>query len=348
MKVILHIGTGKTGTTSLQKFFHLNRSLLENNGILFPHSVGYTNHIEVAMYGISDISKIKQSLFLKKQNVCTLNEKNLFDYTVEQKLSAELTNSKNLKFLLISSEHLSTSLRSFEEVQKIKLLFDKLKLEVTCIIIYLRDQVSYLFSNFSTRVLLGSKTGYRPCLPTKLGISPINYAHTLNMWESSFPKAEIQVRIFEKNNLKNSDIITDFLDFLNIDALPNINKSTHSNTSLSASALYFLIKYNNYVHNNPDKHLPSLASHKVQDLLIPFAKCFFVGKPLIPTMEEKNKIENLCFDCNEQIRTKYFPQKQTLFKQNDDKYSLAEEKICSEVLFENSICVLAHILKELK
>jgi hypothetical protein len=52
MKVILHIGTHKTGTTALQRFLHANRELLAGCGFHYatpPHGVVHTNLIANAL-----------------------------------------------------------------------------------------------------------------------------------------------------------------------------------------------------------------------------------------------------------------------------------------------------------
>ena len=52
MKCILHIGTEKTGTTSLQAFLNLNREILAEQGYLFTKSTGLQNNrsLPVAAY----------------------------------------------------------------------------------------------------------------------------------------------------------------------------------------------------------------------------------------------------------------------------------------------------------
>ena len=39
LKLILHVGTPKTGTTSLQSYFDRNQRKLRNKGILYPHNL---------------------------------------------------------------------------------------------------------------------------------------------------------------------------------------------------------------------------------------------------------------------------------------------------------------------
>lgn len=51
-KLILHIGTEKTGTTSIQKFLNLNKDELLNEGIFYPMGTcgtdNYPNHRKLA------------------------------------------------------------------------------------------------------------------------------------------------------------------------------------------------------------------------------------------------------------------------------------------------------------
>ncbi len=48
MELYLHIGTEKTGTTSVQKFFRANREVLAQNGIIYPLAPGKQNHMGLA------------------------------------------------------------------------------------------------------------------------------------------------------------------------------------------------------------------------------------------------------------------------------------------------------------
>jgi hypothetical protein len=49
LTLYLHIGTPKTGTTSLQSFLDTNRSALSYKGYLVPHSLKFPNHIGLAV-----------------------------------------------------------------------------------------------------------------------------------------------------------------------------------------------------------------------------------------------------------------------------------------------------------
>lgn len=49
MRIILHIGTGKTGTSSIQESLFRAREKLLENGILYPDIPGFTNQNFLAM-----------------------------------------------------------------------------------------------------------------------------------------------------------------------------------------------------------------------------------------------------------------------------------------------------------
>ena len=54
---ILHIGTEKTGTSTLQEFFYQNKLNLAKNDIFFPETFGKKNHIKLSAYACSDNKK---------------------------------------------------------------------------------------------------------------------------------------------------------------------------------------------------------------------------------------------------------------------------------------------------
>ena len=85
-RLILHIGTHKTGSTSIQKTLDLNRKLLASNGFFFPavqpsnHSVSFypifmndpTENLFIkGMYNISSRAQIEEKIITAKKRMAT-------------------------------------------------------------------------------------------------------------------------------------------------------------------------------------------------------------------------------------------------------------------------------------
>lgn len=312
MDATIHIGTGKTGTTSLQKFFHLNRHELGNQGILYTKSLGFTNNIDFSMYGLTD-SEISRSGYLIRNGVLSIEQKKSFDNHAVNRLRNEIDNAKGCSRVIVSSEHLSTDLRNKHNVERIKDLCELTGIKVKRIIVYIREQTSYIYSEFNTRVLMGLDKSYSPNIPTVVNNSVLNHFHTLSLWENIFPDVEIIVRIFDKKLLKDGDTIIDFANIENIDLSTFKQPEMTSNDSLSEDALRFLVDYNAAINNLQNKERLSIAKKEIYNILIPLCGEVFIGKALKPNSLIINQISTLFSEVNEKVRSKYFPDRSVLF-----------------------------------
>src|SRR4029078_10108004 len=50
---IVHIGTEKTGTTTLQHYLAKNRDALLKQGFFFPESLGRSEHVDLVLYALN-------------------------------------------------------------------------------------------------------------------------------------------------------------------------------------------------------------------------------------------------------------------------------------------------------
>lgn len=116
MNIYLHIGTQKTGTTTIQKMLTKNHDMLKNNSILYPKSLEQnTSQWSIAFLGYNDV---KDDYFCIKNNIYNND-------SLEQKQKQILTNledeiNKNTcENIIISSEHIHSRLNK-EELIKLK------------------------------------------------------------------------------------------------------------------------------------------------------------------------------------------------------------------------------------
>ena len=118
---IIHIGTEKTGTSTLQLFFQKNKSNFAKNDILIPKTLGepYQSNLSVYAANIERIDDLRKNRGL-------INEKLINDFRnkLENSFRREVEN-QNFSKLLISSEHLHSRFDSIEEVQLVKNFLDE-------------------------------------------------------------------------------------------------------------------------------------------------------------------------------------------------------------------------------
>jgi len=218
MKLILHIGSGKTGTTSIQNFFVRNAEKLEKLGVLYPvkksvaanHillAAGFVNYNSIAIphnrFYLDDYEKYKNDFIRFKRA-----------------LDSDIKRVKP-DVLVLSAEQL---FRDFSENSEISLsdflepYFDEIK-----VVAYVREPIGDYASRMSQRMRTGVKI-----LPPHVR----NIRRVLEYYESQFPGC-VHVNAFERNQLIDGDVVVDFvskyipsvLNILKTNMLPSYNES---------------------------------------------------------------------------------------------------------------------------
>jgi hypothetical protein len=208
--VYVHIGTGKTGSTSLQNFLFENRETLLNQGILYPLSgINYRS--------ISSSSQRSHNNLYQALNKVPADPK-AGDW---ETFHTEVNSLKSkLHKVIISAE-----MFSYLDHNLISLLRDYLSEYETKIIVYLRRQDQYLESMYWQKIKMG-------CLANDLRNSvqerkwfgrfwKVDYYQLLKSWEELFSKQNIVVRVFEKEQLREGSLYDDFLFNIDPDLVMN-------------------------------------------------------------------------------------------------------------------------------
>ncbi|WND03178.1 hypothetical protein QGN29_02200 [Temperatibacter marinus] len=198
MKIIIHIGTHKTGTTAIQNFCYKNNILLNNEGFFYAGPVTnnlLTQHSELAQFLRENNSEVLESFFV--QNISSAKKLNCHS-------------------LILSAENLCHM-----GPTAIERLYDYTKEHEVVIKIYVRNIYDYVMSALSQRVKVMHTLmeGPEPISPI---MKSINYSIILNRWEKVYGKTAVQVDSFD---LHKHDMITHFLESLDLDTSPlNIPK----------------------------------------------------------------------------------------------------------------------------
>jgi hypothetical protein len=189
-----------------------NDRKLREKGILYPKFPGDPRHKRsnhIRMIGYAQNSEVTNSIKLSL-GLNTAEESESYREWFG-KLFVQKTKEED-KTIVISSEHCSALLTADAEIERLHSLLTSTGHEVK-LIVYVREQVNYLKSSYSTQLKNGDvgEISY----PSKKTLEEkYNYSLILNKWASFFKKENMIVRVFERDKLKNKNLIHDFLDIV--------------------------------------------------------------------------------------------------------------------------------------
>jgi hypothetical protein len=302
MQCILHIGTGKTGTTTLQRFFRHNASSLASFGVHIPITVGHHEHVAIPNYAM-DAEKggplRRRTNLLNKKDVVVFRER------FEQSFLAEMSQSRHHTFIL-SSERCWSGIDRIGELQRLKNLLSKVA-SSTQVVVYLRPQHEVATSLYTTRLKNGTTS--KLILPAPKDASKFyDYYDRLNMWEDVFGRKNVSPRLFTPVDLIEGDICTDFMRAFNL-PLDGCERSPRANESLSVQGQIFLRRFNEciprYTRGRKVRFRGSIYSQLSR---------IASGRGILPSRSEAQAFFEHFAEINEAVRCKWFPERGVLFE----------------------------------
>lgn len=228
----LHIGTAKTGTTSIQHFMSANRAGLLEQGIIYPQTRSRNNHAAFAAYAVGDDGRNNLGIrgFLDVPQ---------FGEQLCQELDHELQAS-TASTILFSTERFSSAQVTESAIERMAALCTRYAAR-TKIIVYLRDQIDYLVSWYGQNI----KGGAAKPSPFKIGANTdrIDYAALLEPWRKTFGRENMIVRRFERSDFVDGDLLSDFAALISCD-ISAFARAEPLNEALGARELAFLRAFN--------------------------------------------------------------------------------------------------------
>jgi hypothetical protein len=239
VNLFLHIGTEKTGTTSVQKFMATNRALLQRDGVLYPEAPGTENHL-----ALTAVSKRRRNEIWDKLGLNDEAVRRAFCDNLREKLAAELSGS-SCETVIMSGEHCSSRLRSVDDVRRLYEFLAPFFSRMS-VVVYLRRQDDFLMSTHSTDVKNGS---VRPLeVPDEEEVHfRYDYWELLSRWSGVFGRENIVCRKYGKGFLKDDSIVSDFLQAVGIARGADYQLPGNMNESLDADCLEFLRLLNKHL-----------------------------------------------------------------------------------------------------
>ena len=150
-KIIIHIGSAKTGTSSIQEYLRINYSALYNSSFAVPKFLGFRQHVWFPQLFIAHHRL--DHYFWKKQCVSTQEGANLLVKEKKNQLINFLQACSSSQTILISSEWLDWL--KDEEVVDLKNFLDSLGCFDVRIIAYIRDPLQAAISAKSSAIKQG-------------------------------------------------------------------------------------------------------------------------------------------------------------------------------------------------
>ncbi len=335
MTAYVHIGTEKTGTTSIQEFLYINKSIIQKQNYFFAQSIGIKNHWDLAFLGYSLNKKDSYILNNSLWNFQAIKQhkKNIFS-----KIKDEVKFNHKIIF---SSELLQSRLTRKREIVKLYTFFKKIGFTNIKVICYIRDANEMLRSLLSEAIKWEEidsfelkeekeeyKLGYKKNLFHFHHIC--NHKQTLQWWGEVFGKENLIVRLFDKNEFYQGDLLKDFIHSIGLEWDDEFIIPPKQNESLDLLGIDLLRRINKFLplfcnnarnifrgdlHHFAVKHFTSKDSH------LKFQPLKEVVQSYIDYFEESN----------EWVRKEFFPHKERLFSKKDltdykENYELKEMK----------------------
>lgn len=197
--IYLHIGTFKTGTTSIQSFLSKKMNILLKEGILYPLS-SRTKKYPNAHHNLA-------SELIKENRSYLPNEMYEMNAGIWKDVIKEIEEFKGKK-IIISSEHFNRL--NIKEIEMIRKHLSNYEVKI---IVFLRKQDEYFKSYYCQDVKIAHYWGDIRNYIAKYK-NEGNYYQKLKPWKETFGQENIIVRLFNKD-LKN-DLINKFLAIVDV------------------------------------------------------------------------------------------------------------------------------------
>ena len=311
-KAILHIGTEKTGTTTLQVFMKTNRDLLLASGFRYPRFCGNVNQTGLAAYAMDDD---RDDPLREHWGVRKPGDVEGFRRRFEAAADREITGPETV---ILCNEHCHSRLRTPAEVGRLRdflvRYFDDIR-----IVVYLRRQDQLALSLYTTRLKSGGTSA--DVFPRTNSEDPFfNYDRSLTLWEEAFGRQNMTVKVFERDALTEGSIIADVLATCGIGPANAFVPVNDCNESIMPKAQEFLRRINAHLSIPAGTPREAYAGR-----LSAFLTTSFAGRGMKPSRADAEAFYAKFADSNRAVAARYFEGAQRLFSERFDGYPAAAE-----------------------
>ncbi len=303
IKIILHVGTEKTGSTSIQHMLFNNKKALKDQGFLFSEHLGYPCNFHLTACALQEypLHPLRQLLGLHDDKQFRSFRKKTLNL-----LKTEISQS-DCHTLIISDEHINMHLLKNGALETYKDFLDE-QGSVEKVILYLRRQDEFRLSLFSEAVKAGNIRGFdadNPMLPFKVIPDRFNYLKIIDRLSDMFGRDRLNLRIFRRDELADGNVVKDFILQSGLPALHLDLSGLHSNPSLDGRIVRGLIEMTRILQSCDDSN----ADH-IRQFLLNCTQAVFKGPGANISYEQRLEFNAPFKDMDDRIKTLYFPDRQ--------------------------------------
>jgi len=248
-EAFLHIGTEKTGSTSIQRFLAKNRNELRRRGLFYPVSLGQTNHHLITLYALNN--ERAASLGNRKLRIAASRALRGARVPAREQIVARFESEVSklepeVDRLIISNEHLHSRLSEKDEFLRLRDFLSKFAHRLT-VVVYLRRQDRVARSLATTHVKGGRGRAEFPAVEPASLPRYFDYYRIIKEYDEYLKPDRFILRPFDRNAWVDNDLLSDFLAIFGLERDPEYEEIDPKNQSLSPAALDFLSTLGKYV-----------------------------------------------------------------------------------------------------
>jgi hypothetical protein len=230
--LVLHIGTGKTGTSSVQFFLRENRDRLLELGHLYPKSPGGARHGKLSLFVKSDEELLRAPNWYRQKQSDPAQFRKVF----RRRLFSEIE-SAGVSRVLLSDEVLYGC--SDPTLQRLRGFTDRIARSLR-LVVYLRRQDDQMVSRYQQMVKTGEVRRLAEWAQQDMA-RIYDYHSRLRTWAELLDPTAFVVRRFERDRFVAGSLHQDFLDAIGVDArAEDLAQVPNRNDSLDAESVEFL------------------------------------------------------------------------------------------------------------
>ncbi len=213
MKLILHIGTEKTGSTTIQNWLYENKVALGDNGFFLSSSLSTPNNRSLVHCFQDEIDE-----YYTTQGIKDLERRNEIRDRLLADFRAEVCAQSGARHTaILTSEHFHSRLTRPDEIDRF-VDFARDVFSDILIVCYFRNQLALCRSKYSTAVRAWRTETFEEYLLSNTEMAEYYDLHDLaSRWTNAVGKDKVSFRNYDAIRKERRDIRRDFLEAAELD-----------------------------------------------------------------------------------------------------------------------------------